>query len=202
MSILGPSKNEVWSAFADEMGAQFIDDGTFKGGPKVMLKYKSWQIFLDTFTVSTGKSSTTFTRIRAVFVEDMPLAFKITKRNIFTRIAMLFGKTYALTGDNDFDNEFAIICDDGQKVKKIFDNKQLKELFYNIRHVFFTIKKAKGKKETKYVTDEKVLYYHVTGVIKDEQRLTKLFGVFIYLLDAFEKQGNAKTDVPQIVLSK
>ena len=68
MSILrelfGPSKGEIWSQLSQEIGASY-DEGGFFGKDVVRLTYRQWEITLDTYTVSTGKSSSTYTRIRA-----------------------------------------------------------------------------------------------------------------------------------------
>jgi hypothetical protein len=131
-------------------------------------------------------------------VSDEEFDFKITKRSIFTKIAKAFGKTYALTGDGAFDEKFAIASQNEQLIKKIFAKNELKELFYNEKRINFTVKKAKGKKDTRYVENEKELYYNTGGVIKDNERLMILFGLFIFLLDAFEEYGIAKSERPKI----
>ena len=75
-SIFGPSKDEIWSQIARHIGGQYEDGGFFG---RDILRYQSgeWEISLDTYTVSTGKSSTTYTWMRAPFANTDGLYFKI-----------------------------------------------------------------------------------------------------------------------------
>ena len=66
-SIFGPSKAEVWSAVAQQIGARYDADQLFSSGG-VTLKVGDWEIRLDTYTTSSGNSSQTYTRVRAPFV--------------------------------------------------------------------------------------------------------------------------------------
>jgi len=58
--LFGPSKEEVWRQLCQEIGADFVEGGFWRGD-KVVAKVKEWTLTLDTYTVSTGKSSTTYT---------------------------------------------------------------------------------------------------------------------------------------------
>ncbi len=103
-----------------------------------------------------------------------------------------------MTGDGTFDEKFAITSQNEYLIKKIFAKIELKELFYTAKQINFMVKKAKGKKDTRDVENEKELYYFTGGVIKDNERLMILFGLFIFLLDAFEDHGIAKNEQPRI----
>ncbi len=76
--IFGPSKEEVWTRLSEEIEADFIDGG-FLRGDKVVAKVREWVITLDTYTVSTGKTSTTYTRMRAPYVNIDGLPKKVEK---------------------------------------------------------------------------------------------------------------------------
>ena len=54
MGLLGPSKKEVWKQLSEEINANYIDGSLFKGS-RVEYNYNKWMIYLDTYTVSTGK---------------------------------------------------------------------------------------------------------------------------------------------------
>ncbi len=198
MGLFGKSKKEAWTEFAESMGAEAIDEGWAKGGIKVRLAYKSWEVVMDTYTVSTGKSSTTYTRVRAVFVLGMEFDFKIFRTSVLTKIANFFGKQSALTGDAAFDEIFTVRSSQENVVQSIFENETLKQMFLALKRVNFFVKKAKGKKETKHVDNEREVHYYMTGVIKDGEILALIFGIIINLLDEFEKHEIAKSDKPQI----
>ena len=63
--IFGPSKKEIWEKLSEDIKAQYVEGGFWKGD-KVVAKVGEWTVTLDTYTVSNGKSSTTFTRMDAL----------------------------------------------------------------------------------------------------------------------------------------
>jgi hypothetical protein len=197
MGLFGSNKKEAWQEFAESMGAEFLDLGGFKG-VKVCLYYKCWEIVMDTYTVSTGKSSTTYTRVRAIYAADIDFDIKFFKRTVFTKMAKAFGRQYAMTGDNAFDEDVAIRSADEKMVNRIFENSRLKEMCLALKRVYYYTKKARGRKETKDVQGEKEIYYQAVGVIKDAEILTLIFGIMITLLDEFEKHAIAKSEKPKI----
>ena len=74
--IFGPSKDKMWEEFSKHVGGEFFDGGFFKKD-KVEISYKEWLITLDTYTVSSGKSSTTYTRMRAPYINADNFRFEI-----------------------------------------------------------------------------------------------------------------------------
>ncbi len=201
MSILGLSKKEVWAQLTQEIGADFIDDGILKG-VRVEKKHKLWTIYLDTYTVSTGKSSTTYTRLRAPYISRYDFTFKIGRKNIFTRIAKAFGKTYPSSGDYAFDGEFVIKSPDESLIKKIFSNENIKNRMRNLKRVNISTKKCKGRFGTEKVFDAKEINYTVVGVIKDIEILRNMISVIIELLDEFEKNDISENEEANVVLFK
>ena len=55
MGRFGPSKDEVWRQLSQEIGAEFVEGGSWKGN-KVQAHVKPWTITLDIYTVSTDKT--------------------------------------------------------------------------------------------------------------------------------------------------
>ncbi len=75
MRWFGPSKDEVWRELSQEIGAEYVEGGFWKGS-KVQAHVGPWTITLDTYTTSSGESSTTYTRMRAPYIN--PEAFRFT----------------------------------------------------------------------------------------------------------------------------
>jgi hypothetical protein len=105
--IFGPSKEEVWQQLCNEIGAEYINNGIWKGD-KVVAKIKEWTITLDTYTVSTGKSHVTYTRMRAPYVNADGFRFKIYRKNVFSGIGKYLGMQDLEVGYPEFDNDFII----------------------------------------------------------------------------------------------
>ena len=106
-SILGPSKDEIWGQLANDIGGEYENGGFWRSD---VLRYHSgeWEITLDTYTVNTGKSSTTYTRIRAPFVNKDGLYFKIYRKGVFSTIGKAFGMQDIEIYDPYFDDAFII----------------------------------------------------------------------------------------------
>src|ERR1700690_1109768 len=85
--MFGPSKDEIWSQLSAQIGAQFEPGGFFKSG-KVTLTHGQWEITLDTYTVSSGKSSTTFTRLPAPYVNADGFRFNVYTNGPFSQFAL------------------------------------------------------------------------------------------------------------------
>ena len=64
MGWFGPSKEEVWRQLSQEIGAEFVEGGFWKGS-KVQAHVGAWTVTLDTYTESSGESHVTYTRMRA-----------------------------------------------------------------------------------------------------------------------------------------
>ena len=58
-SLFGPSKKEIWSQIAYDIGGRFKDGGFWKRD-YIRYEYGSWEIVLDTYTRSSGKSKKTY----------------------------------------------------------------------------------------------------------------------------------------------
>jgi hypothetical protein len=88
--LFGPSKDEVWRQLSQEISADFIEGGFWRGS-KVQATVKEWTVTLDTFTVSTGKTQVTYTRMRAPYVNKDGFRFKIYRKGFFSELGKLLG---------------------------------------------------------------------------------------------------------------
>ena len=103
MSILrdlfGPSRDEIWQKVAAAVGGNMTEGGFWSGGSKVTATHGQWSVTLDTYTVSTGKSSVTYTRMRAPYVNPDGFQFTIYRRGIFSDIGKWMGMQDVDIGD-------------------------------------------------------------------------------------------------------
>jgi len=199
MGLFGPSKNEIWKEFSKEIDAQYLERGFWKDS-KVEAKVDNWTIVLDTYTVSTGKSSITYTRIRAPFVNENNFYFKIYRAGFFSEIGKKLGMQDIIIGYDEFDENFIIKGNDEKKVKKLFSNKRIRELIENQPKIILEIKEDEGRFGTRLPEDVTELYFSVVGVIKDIDRLKELFDLFGEVLSQLYEIGCASKDDPEIEL--
>lgn len=196
--LFGPSKREVWQQVSKAVNAQYIDDGFFSV-PKVVAQHEDWEITLDTYTVSTGKSSTTYTRIRAPYVSKNGFEFRIYREGFFSNMGKFFGMQDIEVGYEEFDKQFIIQGNDPYKVELLFENPEIRALLLDIERIDLRVKDGSGWFESrKTIRPIDSLHFQVVGVIKDAQQLELLFNLFAETLDQLCKIGAAYNEEPEV----
>ena len=197
--IFGPSKEEMWSQLSREIGADFQQGGFFKDG-KVVLAHREWEITLDTYTVSTGKTHVTYTRIRAPFVNPDGFRFNIYRKHIFSGIARLLGTQDIEIGDSYFDDEFIIQSSSPDLVYRLLSNLEIRQLIQNQPDIQFEVKDDEGWFQNKFPEGVDELYFQTSGVITDVGRLKALFDLFAVVLDQLCRFGTGYEKNPGVAL--
>ena len=198
-SVFGPSKDEIWSQIANEIGGEYIDAGFFKKNV-LRFQHNEWELLLDTYTQSSGQSSQTYTRLRVPFVNKDGLRFKIYRENFFTSIGKFFGMQDILIGDSFFDDDFIIKGNKEFRIKQLLNDGHLKSLFTKQPKVYVEIKDDEGWFGQKYPNGVDVLYFQAHGVIKNKEALRNLFELFTALLDRLVHIDSAYEKDPRIKL--
>ncbi len=197
--LFGPSRDEVWQKLSHEVGGDF-DDGGFWKGSKLEVKHGEWTITLDTYTVSTGKSSTTYTRIRAPYINKDNFRFTIYRKSIFSGIGKALGMQDVEIGYPQFDDDFIIKGNDENLLRTLFANIKIRELIFAQPRIHFQVKDDEGYFGSQFPRGVDELYFQAVGVIKDTQRLRQLFELFSEVLNHLCHIGSAYEDDPRINL--
>lgn len=197
--IFGPSKQEIWSQLSQEIGAEYEEDGFFKTG-KMVLSHRQWEITLDTYTVHSGKSHITYTRMRAPYVNRDGFRFNIYRKSVFSWIGKLFGVKDIEIGDAFFDDEFIIQGEPEHLVGRLFLNSTIRQLLMDQPDIHLQVKDDEGWFSKNFPEGVDELYFQVVGVIKDKERLKKLFDLFSAVLDELCRLGSAYDDEPKVTL--
>ena len=202
-SILGPSKDEIWTQIATEIGGEFIEGG-FWDNNVVVYKHGEWQIVLDTYTVtvSTGATTTatTYTRMRAPFINKDGLYFNISREGFFSSIGKFFGMQDIEIGDPFFDDQFVIKGNSPEKIKLLLADDRIRELCQRLPRIHLWIKDDEGMFGTDFPEGVDELYFECVGVIKETELLKYLFGLFCLILERLVQIDSAYEDDPQITL--
>ncbi len=198
-SIFGPSKDEIWTQIAADIGGEFIDGG-FWGKDVLIYKHGEWQILLDTYVVSTGQSSHTLTRMRAPFMNRDGLYFKISREGFLSSIGKFFGMQDIEIGDPFFDKQFVIKGNNPEKIKRLLADARIKELCQLQPRIHLRIKDDEGRFGTDFPEGVDELYFECIGVIKETALLKALFGLFCLVLERLVQIDSAYADDPQITL--
>lgn len=201
MRIFGKSIKEVWKQLSEEINAYYIEGSLFIG-PRIKYEHKNWTIFLDTYTVSTGKSSTTYTRMRVPFINPNKFHFKIYRKGIVSNIGKALGMQDIEIGYDWFDNEYIIKGNDEILLRRLLQNHQIRNLIERQSKIVLEIKDNEGMFGPKFKDNESELSFMVVGVIKDKDRLKKLFELFIKVINEFEIMGITVNQTPEVKLYK
>lgn len=197
--VFGPSKDEVWKQLCAEIGAEFVDRGVWRGN-MVQARVGQWTVTLDTFTVSTGKSSVTYTRVRAPYVNPDAFRFKIYRKGLFSDIGKLLGMQDIEVGYPAFDDAFIIKGSDEMRLRSLFMNARLRDLLEAQPSIYLEVKDDEGWFGTTFPEGVDELYFQVTGVIKDVDRLKGLFDLFAETLNDLCRIGSAYASDPGVKL--
>ncbi len=199
MGFFGVSKREAWQQFCSETHAKYIDLG-FWSGHRVEFAFQNWLIVLDTYTVSNGKTSTTYTRIRAPFINKSEFNFRIYKKGLFSELVKMLGGQDIEVGDSELDDNFIIRGNEEEYIKKLFSNELIKQLIIAQPRIDLQIKDDEGFFGKHFPDGADELYFSVVGVIKDIDLLKKLFDLFGEVLMTLTEMGVISDEAPEITL--
>jgi hypothetical protein len=182
MGWFGPSKEDVWRQLSQEIGAEFVSGGFWKGS-HVQAQVGPWTITLDTYTVSSGESSETYTRMRAPYVNPDGFRFTIYRKGFFSDLGKLLGMQDIEVGEPEFDEAFIIKGNDEFKVRDLFANPRLRALIQAQPRIRLEVKDDEGWFRKQFPEGVDELHFQVGGVLKDLERLKGLFDLFTEALE-------------------
>jgi hypothetical protein len=199
MGWFGPSKNDVWRQLSQEIGAEFVEGGFWKGS-KVQAHIGPWTVTLDTYTESSGESSVTYTRMRAPYVNPDGFRFTIYRKGFFSNLGELLGIQDIDVGDPEFDEVFIIKGNDESKVRELFASPEIRRMIEAQPKIRLDVKDSEGWFGPRFPENVDELRFQVVGVIKDKVRLKGLFDLFAAVLDQLCRIESAYKEEPGVDL--
>jgi hypothetical protein len=199
MGWFGPGKDEVWQRLGDELGAEFVEGGLWKG-TAVKFDVGPWTLVLDTYTESSGETSTTYTRMRAPFLNPGGFGFQIYRKSVFSGLGKMLGMQDIEVGDFEFDEAFIIKSSDDGIVRELLASAEIRQLILAQPRIRLEIKDNEGWFGTRFPDDVDELRFLCNGVIKDVDRLKSLFELFTAVLERLCRIGVTTKQPPGIRL--
>lgn len=101
----------AWMQFCAQHGFAFTpQSGSFLSFRPARIdgRVGTVQFSIDTFTVSNGKSSTTYTRLLSAAMQPMPLDARVYRETVFGALGDLLGAQDVPVGDPAFDKAFVV----------------------------------------------------------------------------------------------
>ncbi len=155
---------------------------------------------LDTYTVSTGKSSMTYTRMRAPYVNPEGFRFTVYRKGLFSELGKLLGMQDIEVGDPEFDEAFIVKGTDESRVRELFADAEVRSLLLAQPQVRLEVIDSEGWFGPSFPEGVDELRFQVVGVIKDVDRLKSLFDLFAAVLDRLCRIGSADEQRPGVSL--
>jgi hypothetical protein len=105
-------------------------------------------------------------------------------------------------GEAQFDEDFIIKGNDEGKLRRLFADAKLRQLISAQPTIHFCVKDDENRfwGGRNFPPDVDELYFQVTGVIKDVDRLKLLYGLFSETLDELCRMGAAYEKNPGVML--
>ena len=197
--LFGPSRAEVWSRLAQEIGARF-QAGGYWGTDLVQAQVDDWILTLDCYTVSTGKSTITYTRMRAPFVNRDGLRFTIYRNGFFSEFGKMLGMQDVEVGLSPFDREFILQGNDESKIRALLANPRVPPLFQAQPAIHLSVVDDEGWFGPNYPEGVDQLQFVVGGVITDIERLKRLFDLFAEVLHQLAHMDSAYKDDEMLLI--
>lgn len=199
MGIFGPSKEEIWQQLAQEIGAEFIDNGIWRGN-KVEAQVGEVTITLDTYTVMVNNIPSSYTRLRAPYISRDGFRFKIYRENGLGFLRRLFGVPDIEIGFAEFDKDYVIQGNDSAKVAALFASANLRHQLIADPTLWLEVKDDEGWFASTFPAGVDELYFCVGGVVTDIERLKGFFGLFTETLQQLQKIGTLAKGDPGVLL--
>ena len=188
--VFGPSRTEIWRQLSEKIEGRYIDGGAFKSD-RVEATHGEWIVTLDTYTVSTGKTTVTYTRMRAPYANADGFRFKIYRRGVFSDLGKLLGMQDVEIGEPEFDRDYIIKGTDEGRLRQLFGDPALRALIRQQPQMNLSVLDDDGWFGTRIPDNVDILTFIVGGVIKDVDRLEALYDLFAGMLDALCRMGSA-----------
>jgi len=196
-TLFGPSRQEVWRQLSTELGGRYVKPG-FAARDSVEVTHGEWTVTLDTYVVSTGKTSRAYTRMRAPYVNPDGFRFCVYRRGVFSDIGKLFGMQDVHVGFEPFDRDFIVKGTSEEKLRYLFSNPRIRELVAAQSSIKFMVKDGSGWFGRGYPEGVDELSFVVSGVIKDVERLKGMYELFAETLDELCRMGSAYEGAPDL----
>lgn len=201
MGFWGPGHEEVWQQLAATIGAEFTDGGWF-GHDRIEFRWREWLITLDQYVVSNGKTSTTYSRMRAPYVNSDGFYFKVYRKGFFSDAGKKLGMVDDLEiGERSFDDAFIVQSNDDAKVRALLGVLGLRRLIEAQPDISFEVKDDEGWFGPAFPQGVDELYFIARGLITDGEQLKKLFQLFCEVLDYLQRTGSAGASNPGVGLN-
>jgi len=187
------NRREAFQAAASELDATFVA-GKLSSGDKVHLEHGPWNLILDTYVLNNGQNPITYTRVRALYVAREEFTLRISPRNVFTRIAELFGSHGLRVGDQELERKYTIKSSNNRRAQSLMTDGRLRALIKVQPSLRLEIRRLPRGQRRKRGDGVRAVAVQTIGVIKEPDRLVNYVLLVAATLDRLIKIGGASNE--------
>ena len=187
----GTIKDAVWAKLEAGLAAKLSDKNLLKE-TRIEVNLDNWTISLDAYTTN-GKE---YTRIRAPFLRNSDVKFKIFHKGFFSTFMKLFGMQDIIIGSPVFDETFVIQGNNPKKLALLFSDKKLQGLMLKEKSLLFQLKEDEGWFQDKYKGGVEELYLETEGSITTIAHLRNFYEIFASVLSVLCDLDPACKELP------
>ena len=173
------TRQQAWSELAVRTSLTF-EPGALFSPMRVTGTYRGRPLALDTYTRSSGKSSTTYTRIRMSVNNPSALSLAIYDENVLSKLGKVLGMQDIQVGDDELDRRFTFKGRPEPVLASLLTSAGLRQKLLEARSVHV---EANGQE----------VYWQHRGAESNADYLQFLFDLLSDLAEAVDRAGGART---------
>ena len=183
-------RRDAWTQVAAATGGRF-HPGKRPAKDKVIITHGPWEVWLDTYVVSNGQTSVTYTRTRAYFLGRRHVSLLVRRRNLLDRIGEALGFASRPPVGRALTETYVVKGKPPTRIPSLFSGSHLGEAVMAVPSLRLEIKRAPRKMRLKLGASAGVAVCRTTGVIVDPAHLVGLIEVVKEALEGLQRIGEA-----------
>jgi hypothetical protein len=172
--FVSQGRRKAWQDLSERIGAAYEPGNFWFGRPQVTGIYQQHHFKLDSFTRSTGKNSTTYTRLVVDLNSPSTLTLSIQQEGIFSKIGKALGVQEIQMGDDEVDQRFEIKGQPENEVKRVLSSLGMRQRLLEAPELHIHIK-------------DQAIRHEKRGFETDPNTLIALLDVLCALANAIDR---------------
>ncbi len=187
------TRTDAWRAVSQRTGGDFVE-ARRQSKERVLVRHGPWKVWLDTYVVSNGSTSQTYTRVRAYVRGWRGMSLLVRKRGFLDRLWEKLGFGSRLPVNRTLADRYVVKGKPEPRVPSLFSAQGLTGAVLAVPSLRLEIKRPSRKSRKRFGQDSGVVVCRTTGVITDVDRLEGMITVVREALDSLHRIGEAREE--------
>ncbi|MFV2008028.1 MAG: hypothetical protein ACC667_11295 [Longimicrobiales bacterium] len=184
------TRREAWHAVAAALEGKCVE-GARPRKDEAVFQHLGWTIVLDTYTVSNGQTSVTFTRIRAPFTGSDDFKLTVARRTWLSRFDIVLRARSIKVGNRMFDEKYVTRTNNEGRARSFLNSSEVRALIMVQPSLRLEIRRPSWSRRRKLSEDARDVIVRTTGVVTDPERLENYVMLVAHTLDQLLRIGSA-----------